>query len=168
MKIPNNKVKKKTSTTDFYLFYPYKITPVNGTVPKPYYPKSEYTNHKYTLGLPEWRNIIEIYLNNVKEYLIKGKEFQIPVKAGSLKLHKLKNKNPYKDYKLNSELTFSWCEYTPFLEWYKIKDWKSPEFLYSYVMKLTVPMTRQIHEHLKQDKDTIYTYSDYVSNTKSQ
>lgn len=115
--------KKNTTLYDFYTFYSYKPFPKENTIPRPYYNKSEYTNNKFTLPMVEWKTIIEIYLNNLEEYLLNGNSFQIPNNIGQLKLYKcfhtenkikkmLRIKEKNNAYKFNPDLPTLYLQFS--------------------------------------------------------
>lgn len=161
MKIPVNNVKKETSLTDLYLFYRYKPYPKNNTIPKPYYPKSEYTNHQFSLSLPEWRKIVLTYFNNINLLLLNNKSFQPNFLIGTFSLHKYKKKNVYQRYNINSEtLKYSWKNTCPFLHWDKFSNYNNLEFSKNFQIKLSEKFNTLIHNNLKDNPDFLDSFTE--------
>lgn len=77
--------------SDLYLRYPYKYYDKDSsTVPFPYFPKDEITDHEYTLSFKQWSTIIKCYIKHVVSRLIKGEDFDIPQHLGTLGFRKAK------------------------------------------------------------------------------
>jgi nucleoid DNA-binding protein len=81
------------SLKDFYLHYPHKCVPNPNTVPSPYFPKTEMDcENKYSLSSSQWIEIIEVYLEELMKYLLKGNSFNMPLMLGTLNIVKTKAK----------------------------------------------------------------------------
>lgn len=110
---------------DLYLLYPYKTRDINSTtVPKPYFPKDQITDHEYSLKFKEWKKCIQCLLNNTEEYLHTGKKFRVPCRLGVFQIRKAKHRGlSYAHYrktgewvKLNTEYLKN---YRPLFKWDK-------------------------------------------------
>lgn len=79
---------------DIYLMYPYKCWDFNSTtIPKPYVPKEEVVcGHQFSLTYKEFKTIIMVYLNYLKQYLLDGNEFKMPQMLGYLEFVKYKGR----------------------------------------------------------------------------
>lgn len=94
----SSEYRKDTCLPDIYLYYKYKTrNQIGNTVPLPYFPKSEITDHKFSLTYPEWRRIITIYTKILTEELFNGFSVEMPNKLGTLSLVKVKTSSV--DYK---------------------------------------------------------------------
>ena len=88
-----NKVKRSgnkfITLKDIYLKYRYKWYDINSnTVPNPYFPKSEISDHKYKLSKKEWLVVINTYIDILIEDFINGYDYQIPLGLGNLLIKK--------------------------------------------------------------------------------
>jgi len=76
---------------ELYLQYEYKTYDIHSkSVPVPYFPKHEITDHNFTLTYKEWRRIVMCYIKHLLAYLIEGHLFKIPVQLGTWQLLKRK------------------------------------------------------------------------------
>lgn len=84
---------KRVTLRELYLGYPYKYRDItSSTVPIPYFPKEEITEHKYSLTFKEWKRIIKIYLKHVVIYLLTGFKYKLSSRLGFLQMRKAKSK----------------------------------------------------------------------------
>jgi hypothetical protein len=115
----NTKTKDKvTSITlkNIYLEYPYKTRPVLGnTVPIPYFPKEEITNHKYTISYKEWKNVLIVYFKYIVKYLLTGASYKLPGRLGEFELRRYipSSKNRKINWKKTNELYGEWNKNNP-------------------------------------------------------
>lgn len=98
-------MKKRITLSDFYLKYPYKYYDVHSnTVPVPYFPKEEITEHKHTLTMAQWKKIILVYFKYVFRYLLTGNRFKLGNNLGYFQIRKYKPKpSDNIDYKILRE-----------------------------------------------------------------
>ncbi len=86
-------INKRITLKELYLQYEYKAYDIHSkSVPVPYFPKTEITDHKFTLTYKEWRKIIMTYIKYCILYLIDGNLFKIPDQLGTWRLLKRKCK----------------------------------------------------------------------------
>ena len=89
-----SKIKKNTiKLRDIYLLYPHKCQDIyiGNTIPVPYVKKSEIDcDNKYSLKYPEWRSIVESYLDMLGDFLLAGEFYPLPYRMGSLTIRKVK------------------------------------------------------------------------------
>jgi hypothetical protein len=110
---------------NFYLHYPHKCVPNPNTIPNPYFPKTEMDcEHKHSLSYAQWSEIVEVILEEVMNYLLRGFNFILPEKLGEWAIVKMKNKEfRYMFSKdgdtCNRRLERDMNPYKPFLKWKK-------------------------------------------------
>lgn len=115
--------RKKITLQDIYLLYPYKTRKIVGkTVPVPYFPKSEITEHEYSKEYKEWKRCIEILLKNLRLYLLTGMKYRIPNRMGNLQIRKCKSAGlSFAHYRKTGEWkkmdNRQWKGYRPLLKW---------------------------------------------------
>lgn len=83
---------KRITEKDIYYFYPYKKNlPTSGnTIPQPYVKKNEVSDHKFALAYDVWLSVIEDYLADITETLLKGKIVKFQNYIGNFQLKKYK------------------------------------------------------------------------------
>lgn len=88
-------ISKRITLRDIYLGYSYKFRDIESkTIPIPYFPKDQITQHTHSLTYKEWKKIIQIYLKHLVLYLLTtGFKFKIPSRLGILQLKKYKSKS---------------------------------------------------------------------------
>ena len=88
---------------NIYLHYRYKWYDVNSkTVPVPYFPKDQISEHEYKLKCTDWNNVLRIYFKEVIEELIAGKIVYMG-KLGALILLKRKSIAKENKHKIKQE-----------------------------------------------------------------
>lgn len=153
---------KYITLKDIYLHYRYKWYDVNSnTVPNPYFPKSDISEHKYKLSKKEWLVIINTFIDILIEDFVNGYDYQIPLGMGNLQLKKTliardRTESPY------NEFIVSHCDgYFPKLIWAKHMGNEKVKFknktLFSCILLKNVFMNKFIGA-LKKDRSLIYRY----------
>lgn len=100
--ISNSKL-KYICASDFYLQYPYKTRTVTGnTVPIPYFPKEQISDHKHALTYKEYKRILEVYFEILIEKLFTGTILLLPFFLG--KMYLLRTKYKKVNYKKTKEI----------------------------------------------------------------
>lgn len=154
--------KKYITLMDLYLFYRYKWYDINSsTVPTPYFPKSEISEHAYKLSKQEWLIIVSTYIEALYQHLLQGYDYQLPLGLGNFSFRKVKiardrNENPY------SEFIVRWCDgYFPKLVWNKYQGAAKVKFknksIFSVVILKNVYLGRLL-KAIKEDRSLIYRY----------
>lgn len=96
---------QKVTLKDIYLGYPYKYYDhLSNTIPNPYFPKHEISDHKYKISYKEWKKVVLEYFNILLEYLLTGKNFEIPNQLGLFRLMKYKPLKRKVDFKRTKEI----------------------------------------------------------------
>lgn len=116
-------IRKKYTTKDFYLNYPFKKIDKLKYVPTPYIKKSEDTNNEHSVTYTEYKSVIGEYFNLVSEFLLQGSRYNLPSRLGHLLLYKYKYKkenfiNP-KPYYSNRESNIHSNNYRVIIKWEK-------------------------------------------------
>lgn len=76
---------------EIYLEYTYKTRDLDSnTIPRYYFPKSEITDHKYSLTYKEWSDVLKVLFKNILLYLLTGKKYKLPHRMGEIFLAKIK------------------------------------------------------------------------------
>ncbi len=86
---------KTITPCDFFKFYPYKkqIPHSGNTIPFPYVKKEEVVdNHPHSLTWFEWIEIVNTYIDVLRERLYEGKPIQLDNKTGIFQFKKAKCK----------------------------------------------------------------------------
>lgn len=73
-----------------------------------YYRKIKPTNSKYVLTDCQYLQIIRLINNQLRDFLIEGKDVTLPEKMGRLELRKRKSKIKFKDGKIETNLPVNW------------------------------------------------------------
>lgn len=85
---------KRITIKDFYYFYPFKKNPpyeVNSNNrPQPFVKKVDETDEAYSMTYKKWKLIVDDYVELLKDYLMTGKQFDMPQMLGNLQLRKYK------------------------------------------------------------------------------
>lgn len=130
------------SLKQFYLFYPHKCVSNPNTVPNPYFPKTEMDcTNKHSLNYAQWMEIMEVYLEELMDYLLTGLRFSMPQMLGSLEIIKSKtngirymftNSVDGCDRRIEKDI----LTYRPILKWYK--DHKTAKFPDPWIWKVGI------------------------------
>ncbi len=154
---------KHVTLSEIYLHYPHLWRDLTSkTIPrKPYVPVNKVSNHPYKLGFNEWKNVIDVYMDEVFNYLLQGFLFKMPFNMGNLRLIKYKytygNKNPN---------LFKWCRkytdgYFVKLAWLTMgKVLVSMRNKSFFEMRITTNKYKKLKKQLEQDRSIIYRLSD--------
>lgn len=165
---------KYISNKELYLGYRYKwYDATSNTVPKPYFPKKEISNHQYKLSFKEWNTIVDCYIEVLLEYLREGNLYTIPQGLGLLRLVKYKSR--YIDYHKGrkalaegkiekgtfiSRENYNLDGYTFRLKWHR-NSTNNVVFRnkYMYNMYLLRTTFKKLFYYYMEDKSRIYTIS---------
>jgi len=160
---------KRIILEDIYLQYPYKDVDVKeNTVPKPYVPYDQISDHKWKLTYKEWKKIISIYLREWLKYLMTGQRYKLDNKLGDVQIMKYKPKKK----RLNLGATLKTGKkvyhnnlhtnnYCPIFIWHR-EHVRFP-FKWHWRFRLTKKAFGIISDNLKEDFTAINRYIEYNS-----
>ena len=155
-------VKKYISLIELYLHYRYKWYNINSnTIPIPYFPKTEISEHKYKLSKQEWVKIIYAYVDLLIELIIQGETIQLPLGLGYLQMIKRKVKYDRLEGDYARFIMDRLDGYSPKVTWLKSVTNHNIVFknksMFSIVMIKNVYLNKVI-KALKADRSLIYRY----------
>ena len=113
--------------------------------------KRTYLN-KRTITFREFRSVVKPYLGFILNYTIRGFEYKLPNKFGSLRIIKKKNNKKQRYYKANSVDDFYTKGYWHELYWFKPDKWKNIN------VKLSPTQTKIMMKQVNRG----YEYADFT------
>jgi hypothetical protein len=162
--------KRYITLQELYLFYRYKWYDINSsTVPTPYFPKSEISEHPYKLSKQEWLKVASTYIELLFQSLLSGIDYNIPLGLGNLAFNKVKIARDRNANKYN-EFIVRWCDgYFPRLIWNKSMGAGKVKFknktMFSIIVLKNVYMNRVL-KAIQDDRSLIYNYPTRYTTTK--
>jgi hypothetical protein len=84
--------KQRITVREIYLHYPHKWRKekITNTVPLPYFPAKEISNHPYALEYQKWKAVVDDILETYVNKLLNGEEFMLPSNLGRIGIYKYK------------------------------------------------------------------------------
>ena len=160
---------------EVFLSYPHKKYPDNpNSIPRPYFPKQEISDHPDAITSKDYCNIVRTYCRYLALYLVHtGKEFKIPSGIGSLQFVKFKPKGGVKhvDWKRTNEYNRNLAPnekkkvFKSDLRWshgYMMKlKWNKGKFTKRLLWKTITAITikKMLYDHTKKGNQ-IFKYQD--------
>jgi len=154
---------KKKTLADLYLNYPDKKY-IEGTIPRPYFPKTECTNNKYSLNYKQWSEIVYCYFFYVKEFLFSGNIFTIPNMLGTLQFKKYRSNSKinWKETKLQEKRIYfknlKTSGYTAVLKWKKNKQGFSTAGFWR--VRPNATFKKEWFNHFQDNPNTLLNFSE--------
>lgn len=160
-----------------YLMYDYKWYDIySSTVPVPYFPKSEISDHVYKLSFKEWKRIIVSYLKYLLLYLLAGSLFKIPSQLGRLCFRKKKSNGRRVDIgrttrefgEINRTLPkekrkFAYFNnhhtagYTPYIKW--LRDTEKLKYKWHWRFNISKRMWKKISNEIMKNPSIMNKFS---------
>lgn len=157
---------KTITEKDLFYFYPYKKNmPVVGkTIPQPYIKKKDESNHRFSLTYDIWLSVLEDYIDEISNILLRGKIIKLPLFLGELQLkkYKLNRKIDWgESRKANKKIYMNPHElYAIIVKWnrhHKVCKFKN---YYHWKISMNSGLGRKIFEAHQKDPNYQYTIRD--------
>lgn len=157
---------KSITEKDIFNFYPYRKNPpykIN-TIPQPYVKKKEESNHAFALTYDMWLSVLDDYILEISDRLLKGKIVKLPNFLGEfqLKKYKLNRKIDWGETrKQNKKVYISPIElYNIIIKWnrnYKVCKFKNSNH---WKISMNSAFGSKIHKAQMQNPNYQYTIRD--------
>lgn len=162
--------RQRITLKDLYIGYTHKTyDTTSNTVPDPYFPKTEISDHAFAMTYIEWATAVRIYHDLLLDYLLTtGKSFKLRSNLGFLQIMKYKPiKHPKVDAKASKEQgrevlfknnhTQGW---SPYVKWLKLyKDGVRLKYKLHWKITFTKKAWSKVSKYIMEDFTRINKYN---------